>query len=110
MTNTKVSGAKQSEHGVSVELVENTGPAQVAVFTWGGERVHALVEKGAPLKVGDTVFPHVESGPMVRSSYHADGQHAMVRALRSKPREPDGDELRSSESAPGPRDPLRVPQ
>ncbi|HEY1534839.1 MAG TPA: ABC transporter ATP-binding protein [Polyangiaceae bacterium] len=49
-------------HGVSVELVENTGPAQVAVFTWGGERVHALLEKGAPLKVGDTVFPHVESG------------------------------------------------
>jgi lipoic acid synthetase len=26
---------------------------------------------------------HVESGPLVRSSYHADGQAAMVRALRS---------------------------
>jgi lipoyl synthase len=27
-------------------------------------------------------FPHVESGPMVRSSYHADGQRDIVRALR----------------------------
>jgi lipoyl synthase len=27
-------------------------------------------------------FPHVESGPLVRSSYHADGQAEMVRALR----------------------------
>lgn len=26
-------------------------------------------------------FPHVESGPMVRSSYHADGQRDIVRAL-----------------------------
>ncbi len=28
-------------------------------------------------------FPHVESGPMVRSSYHADGQRDIVRALRA---------------------------
>jgi lipoic acid synthetase len=28
-------------------------------------------------------FPHVESGPMVRSSYHADGQRDIVRALAS---------------------------
>jgi lipoyl synthase len=27
-------------------------------------------------------FPHVESGPMVRSSYHADGQRDIVRELR----------------------------
>jgi lipoic acid synthetase len=27
-------------------------------------------------------IPHVESGPLVRSSYHADGQAEMVRALR----------------------------
>lgn len=27
-------------------------------------------------------FPHVESGPMVRSSYHADGQRDIVTALR----------------------------
>jgi lipoic acid synthetase len=26
-------------------------------------------------------FPHVESGPMVRSSYHADGQRDIVRSL-----------------------------
>jgi lipoic acid synthetase len=29
-------------------------------------------------------FPHVESGPMVRSSYHADGQRDIVLALRSR--------------------------
>jgi lipoic acid synthetase len=29
----------------------------------------------------DMGFPHVESGPMVRSSYHADGQRDIVRAL-----------------------------
>jgi lipoic acid synthetase len=29
-------------------------------------------------------FPHVESGPMVRSSYHADGQRDIVRALRAR--------------------------
>ena len=28
-------------------------------------------------------FPHVESGPMVRSSYHADGQRDIVRELRA---------------------------
>src|SRR5450432_3638156 len=28
-------------------------------------------------------FPHVESGPMVRSSYHADGQRDIVLALRN---------------------------
>jgi lipoic acid synthetase len=27
---------------------------------------------------------HVESGPLVRSSYHADGQAAMIRALRAR--------------------------
>ncbi len=29
-------------------------------------------------------FPHVEAGPLVRSSYHADGQAQMVRDLRAK--------------------------
>ena len=28
-------------------------------------------------------FPHVESGPMVRSSYHADGQRDIVLELRN---------------------------
>lgn len=31
-------------------------------------------------------FPHVESGPMVRSSYHADGQRDIVLALRERHR------------------------
>ncbi len=48
-------------HAVTIELVENTGPAQVAVFTWGGERVHALVKKGLPLKVGDAAFPRIQA-------------------------------------------------
>jgi lipoic acid synthetase len=30
----------------------------------------------------DLGITHVESGPLVRSSYHADGQAALVRALR----------------------------
>ena len=29
-------------------------------------------------------FPHVESGPLVRSSYHADGQRDIVLALRNR--------------------------
>jgi len=36
--------------------------------------------KAAALALG---FPHVESGPMVRSSYHADGQRDIVLALRA---------------------------
>jgi len=28
-------------------------------------------------------FPHVEAGPLVRSSYHADGQAALVRSIKS---------------------------
>jgi lipoic acid synthetase len=33
-------------------------------------------------------FPHVEAGPMVRSSYHADGQRDIVRALRHREKNP----------------------
>ena len=29
-------------------------------------------------------FPHVESGPLVRSSYHADGQADLVRQIKSR--------------------------
>ncbi|HEY1533615.1 MAG TPA: ABC transporter ATP-binding protein, partial [Polyangiaceae bacterium] len=43
-----------------VELVENTGPAQVVVLAWGGERIHALVDKGARVKQGDTVFADID--------------------------------------------------
>ena len=32
----------------------------------------------------DIGLPHIESGPLVRSSYHADGQAEMVRALRKR--------------------------
>jgi len=32
----------------------------------------------------DLGIPHVEAGPLVRSSYHADGQAEMVRALRAR--------------------------
>ncbi|MCE9576208.1 MAG: lipoyl synthase [Deltaproteobacteria bacterium] len=38
----------------------------------------ALRERALGLGIG-----HVESGPLVRSSYHADGQAAMIRALRA---------------------------
>ena len=34
-------------------------------------------------KARELGFPHVESGPLVRSSYHADGQAEIVRALRA---------------------------
>jgi len=37
--------------------------------------------KAEALAIG---FPHVESGPMVRSSYHADGQRDIVLALRQR--------------------------
>ncbi len=33
----------------------------------------------------DLGIGHVESGPLVRSSYHADGQAAMIRAMRARP-------------------------
>ncbi|HVV82590.1 MAG TPA: lipoyl synthase [Kofleriaceae bacterium] len=37
--------------------------------------------KDVALELG---IAHVESGPLVRSSYHADGQAAMVRAIRAR--------------------------
>lgn len=45
------------QYPATVELLENTGPARVAVLSWGGERVHALLDKASPVKQGDTVFP-----------------------------------------------------
>jgi lipoyl synthase len=50
--------------------------------------------KAAALAMG---FPHVESGPMVRSSYHADGQRDIVLALRKD---------RVGASEPSSRDPV----
>jgi lipoic acid synthetase len=43
-------------------------------------------------------FPHVESGPMVRSSYHADGQRDIVQALRDNALREQA--LRERQSAP----------
>ena len=44
----------------SIELVEDTGPAKVAVISWGGERVHVLMNKHATHKVGDRIFPRLD--------------------------------------------------
>jgi lipoyl synthase len=49
-------------------------------------------------------FPHVESGPMVRSSYHADGQRDIVLALRRRDQDRVGErELCSREPVGGGR-------
>jgi multiple sugar transport system ATP-binding protein len=53
------------EHPASVELVEDTGPAKVAVVTWGGERVHALLDKHAPQRPKDRVFPRIDPARVV---------------------------------------------
>jgi multiple sugar transport system ATP-binding protein len=43
----------------SVELVEDMGPAKVAVVSWAGERLHALLDKHASQKPKDQVFPRI---------------------------------------------------
>ena len=68
--------------------------------------------KAAALAMG---FPHVESGPMVRSSYHADGQRDIVLALRggtlpgSRVDRAGSDELRSPEPIAGGAGPSQGP-
>jgi len=49
---------------------------------------YATPDEFAALKVDALAmgFPHVESGPLVRSSYHADGQRDIVRELAAKRR------------------------
>jgi multiple sugar transport system ATP-binding protein len=42
-----------------IELVEDMGPAKVAVLSWGGERLHALLDKNASQKPKDQVFPRI---------------------------------------------------
>jgi lipoyl synthase len=54
-------------------------------------------------------FPHVESGPMVRSSYHADGQRDIVLALRDRDRVGER-ELRSREPVAGGAGPSQGPE
>ena len=57
-----------------------------------GERTHHAIRLARPLEMPEEFallkdeahalgFPHVESGPLVRSSYHADGQRDIVREL-----------------------------
>jgi multiple sugar transport system ATP-binding protein len=43
----------------SIELVEDMGPAKVAVVSWGGERLHALLDKHASQRPKDQVFPRI---------------------------------------------------
>jgi len=56
-------------------------------------------------------FPHVESGPMVRSSYHADGQRDIVLALRGSRSDRVGaSELRSRDPVGGGAGPSQGPE
>lgn len=78
------------------EVLRDTRSLGVDIITLGQylqpSRRHLPVERYVPpeefeelrqyaLEIG---FPHVESGPLVRSSYHADGQADMVRAIRAR--------------------------
>lgn len=55
-------------------------PAHLAVARFATPDEFAALRSEA-LAMG---FPHVESGPMVRSSYHADGQRDIVRELAAR--------------------------
>lgn len=80
------------------QVLQETRDIGVDILTIGQylrpSRQHLPVERYVPpedfaaLKAEAVAmgFPHVESGPLVRSSYHADGQHEIVRALRDRAR------------------------
>jgi multiple sugar transport system ATP-binding protein len=53
------------EHAASVDLVEDTGPAKIALISWGGERLHVLMGKHASQKPGDRVFPRLNPDRVV---------------------------------------------
>jgi ABC-type sugar transport system ATPase subunit len=53
------------DHQASIELVEDTGPAKVAVVSWGGERLHVLIDKHATHKPKDRIFPRVKPDRVV---------------------------------------------
>jgi multiple sugar transport system ATP-binding protein len=55
----QLSGGERSGR---VDLVENTGPAQIVILEFCGERWHALVEKGVKIRAGDTVHPRFDGG------------------------------------------------
>jgi lipoic acid synthetase len=78
------------------DVLRDTRSLGVDIITLGQylqpSRQHLAIERYVPpeefeelrqlaLELG---FPHVEAGPLVRSSYHADGQAEMVRALRAR--------------------------
>ncbi len=78
------------------EVMRDTRAIGVDILTLGQylspSRQHLAVERYVPpaefellkqeaLAMG---FPHVESGPLVRSSYHADGQRDIVRELSQR--------------------------
>ena len=46
-------------NAATVDVVELTGPAQVAVLAWAGIRAHALVSRALELRPGSRVNPRV---------------------------------------------------
>jgi multiple sugar transport system ATP-binding protein len=52
-------------HAGTVELIENTGPAKVAIVAWAGERIHVLIDKDTTFKLGDKVYPRLDPGRVV---------------------------------------------
>jgi lipoic acid synthetase len=86
-------GLGESREEVS-QVLRETREVGVDILTLGQylrpSREHLPVERYVPpeefaelaAEARALGFPHVESGPMVRSSYHADGQRDIVRELR----------------------------
>jgi lipoic acid synthetase len=78
------------------EVLRDTRSLGVDIITLGQylqpSRQHLAIERYVPPEEFEELrqyalglgFPHVEAGPLVRSSYHADGQAEMVRALRAR--------------------------
>jgi lipoic acid synthetase len=84
------------------EVLRDVAALGVDIVTLGQylspSRSHLAVERYVPpaefAELKDLALAlgiaHVESGPLVRSSYHADGQASMVRAIRAR-RDADAD-------------------
>jgi ABC-type sugar transport system ATPase subunit len=43
-----------------VEVVENTGPAQLLLARFAGTRIHVLVPRALALRPGDTLHPRLD--------------------------------------------------
>ncbi|MEZ4404789.1 MAG: lipoyl synthase [Kofleriaceae bacterium] len=79
-----------------VEVLREVADLGVDIVTLGQylapSKSHLPIERYLPPEEFDQLratalelgIAHVESGPLVRSSYHADGQAALVRGLRTK--------------------------